>query len=172
MPDHWFVFDVESVGLHGDAFAFGWVVVDASGREKESGYESCDPDMCSAGARGDREWVAANVPQLIVSTQSPQGVRAAFWYEWRRARARWPGIAMAADCPWPVEARFLLDGIRDEITRAAFAPYPLYDVAMFLADPTATYERMPEEMPPHHPLADARQSARLLTQAIARQERA
>ena len=34
-------------------------------------------------------------------------------------------------------------------------------------DPMATNERMPDELPAHHPLMDARQSARLLVDALA-----
>lgn len=166
MPENWFVFDVESVGLHGDAFAVGWVVIDGGGTVLSATYESCDPSLCAAGSKHDRQWVAANVPPLSVTTVNPQHLRASFWLAWRVARSRWPGIAMAADVPWPVEARFLLECIRDDPARQKEAPYPLYDVSMFLPDPLATHERLPNELPAHHPLNDARQSARLLITAL------
>jgi hypothetical protein len=35
-------------------------------------------------------------------------------------------------------------------------------------NPLATYDRTPSELPRHNPLADARQSARLLSEALAR----
>lgn len=35
---YYFVFDVESVGLFGEAFAVGWVVVNARGEELADGY--------------------------------------------------------------------------------------------------------------------------------------
>ena len=35
-------------------------------------------------------------------------------------------------------------------------------------DPMATYDRLPAELPRHDPLADARQSARLLVEALRR----
>lgn len=156
----WFVFDVESVGLHGEGFAVGWVHVTDEGEELRCGYAACDSALCRAGAHGDREWIAENLPMMRTTAPSAYYVRAAFWEAWQVARAK--GARMAADVPWPVEARFLLDCIADQPSRAQDAPYPLYDVAMFLPDPLATHERTPNELPAHHPLKDARQSARIL----------
>jgi hypothetical protein len=49
-------------------------------------------------------------------------------------------------------------------------PYPLHDLASVqLAlglDPLAVNERLPDEMPEHHPLMDDRQSARQLVSAL------
>src|SRR4051794_14723892 len=36
MANPWVVLDVESVGLHGEGYAAGWVVVDAAGKELEA----------------------------------------------------------------------------------------------------------------------------------------
>jgi hypothetical protein len=33
LPDLWMVFDCESIGLHGETFAVGYVVIDSSGKE-------------------------------------------------------------------------------------------------------------------------------------------
>jgi len=46
-------FDVESVGLHGQGFAVGWVVLQ-DGQEVSSGYAACPIDAAK-GARSDRE---------------------------------------------------------------------------------------------------------------------
>jgi hypothetical protein len=78
---------------------------------------------------------------------------------------------LAADCAWPVEARFLAACVDDQPEQRAWeGPYPLIDIASVrLAaglDPLATVERLPSEMPAHDPLADARQSARLLIEAL------
>ena len=73
---------------------------------------------------------------------------------------------MAADCCWPVEANFLAQCIADNKQRTGDGPYPLLDVSSFLvatgSDPLKQYPRLPNELPAHNPLADARQSARLL----------
>jgi hypothetical protein len=53
---------------------------------------------------------------------------------------------------------------------AGDGPYPLVDVASVrLAaglDPLGAYDRTAGELPVHNPLADARQSARLLLEAL------
>jgi len=82
------------------------------------------------------------------------------------------GAVLAADVPWPVEARFLAQCIDDEPGRKWDGPYPLIDIASVrLAaglDPLASVERLAEELPQHDPLCDARQSGRLLVEAIQR----
>ena len=171
-PAAYVVFDVESVGLHGDAFAFGLVVIDAAdGHEISNGFAWCDPDNVAQGNVDDREWVKNHVPPFDYSKRvgSARELRDAFWCAWESLAAN--GAWLAADCPWPVEARFLLACIADEPTARQWkGPYPLIDVASVrLAtglDPLGTDERLPDELPMHDPLADARQSARLLRQAL------
>jgi hypothetical protein len=75
-------------------------------------------------------------------------------------------------CAWPVEARFLAACVDDNpMTHEWSGPYPLHDLASVLMaagrDPLAKNERLPGELPEHDPLADARQSARLLLAALA-----
>ena len=144
---YFFVFDVEPVGLHGDVFSYGYVVVENA------------PQM-KVVDRGSLRRVIGSATSL----------RNTFWVEWVRWRAQ--GAVMVADCPWPVEARFLQACIDDEPTRQAEAPYPLIDVASVLLaagmDPIASYDRLPSELPKHDPVADAMQSARLLLAALNR----
>lgn len=169
------VFDVESIGLHGEGFAVGWTVVGRDGRRVASAQYACEPDR-AAGAALDRRWIAANVPVpgQGYNCSAPRHVRTEFWEAWVYAKAR--GAVLVADCPWPVEAKFLADCIADDPTRAADGPYPLIDVASVrLAaglDPLATVERLPGELPKHDPLRDAFQSARLLLEALDRAGRA
>ncbi len=49
-----FVFDVESIGLHGEGFAVGWVVVGETGATYEESYLACLPGAArgSVGRRG------------------------------------------------------------------------------------------------------------------------
>jgi hypothetical protein len=162
------VFDVESVGLHGEGFAVGYVVVDAAGKELESGLFACPVDRVVGEFEG-REWVVQHVPRLALTHNRPQAVRTAFWQRWLHWKAQ--GAVLVADCGWPVEARFLAACVDDAPERrGGDGPYPLHDLASVLwahgRDPLATHERRPDEQPAHHPLMDARQSARLLVHAL------
>ena len=168
---YFFVFDVESVGLHGDVFSYGYVVVENAPQMKVVDRGSLSSGRVAAqGTSADHEWVSANVPPCRRVTSSATALWDTFWVEWVRWRAQ--GAVMVADCPWPVEARFLQACIDDEPTRQAEAPYPLIDVASVMLaagmDPIASYDRLPSELPKHDPVADATQSARLLLAALNR----
>lgn len=162
------VFDVESIGLHGEGFAVGFVVVAPDGTELDSGAYSCLPDMALGDIPG-RAWIVENVPAMEPTHGTPRQVRDAFWTKWREWADK--GAALVADCAWPVEARFLCACVdQDSMNRAWSGPYPLHDLASVLfaagMDPNATYPRLDNELPAHHPLADARQSARLFVEAL------
>jgi hypothetical protein len=171
-PDSlFFVFDVESIGLHGLGFAVaGGVYQNGKPLREFSMHCGTLPD---GGDEEDRAWVSANVSIVAESLDmlTPHALRDAFWKTWEAAKAEYPGITMAVECGWPVEARFLCACIEDDLAARKWSgPYPLHEIAsiMFAAgmDPMATYERMPQELPAHEPLADARQSARLLATAL------
>ena len=164
-----FVFDVESVGLHGEGFAVaGGVYVNGSA---QSEFCFCCPPEEAAGDADDREWIKENVPAIPITHRHPAAVREAFWAEWTKAKEQYPTITMAGECIWPVEAGFVEACVKQEIQDRKWAgPYPFHDIAsMMLAagmDPMATYERLPAELPAHNPLGDARLSARLLAMAL------
>lgn len=163
------VFDVETVGLHGEGFSVGYIVIDTFGVEWASGYYGCPPAI-ARGTDADREWARANIPESRPYTHnSPDEVRRAFWRDWEAWHGQ--GAILVADCAWPVEARFLADCVDDSRNARAWnGPYPLHDVATARLcaglDPLATVERLPSEEPKHDPLADARQSARLWLEAL------
>jgi len=160
-----FIFDVESIGLHGEGFAVAGGVF-RDGEQLTKFLFACDPRRAE-GRPEDHQWVAQNVPPLTATHDYPHQVRAAFVEEWLSSEAAVPGLAMAAECGWPVEANFLLACAREH---PGFQPYPVHEIAsVFLAagmDPLATYPRLPDELPVHHPMADARQSARLMFEAM------
>lgn len=167
-----FVFDVESIGLHGQAFAVAGGVYDRDGNTLHEFAFHCHPDNAD-GELSDRDWIMANVSQSTASVGKiePRGVRNAFWREWIDAKEKWPGITMAVECGWPVEARFLNACIDDDRGERNWSgPYPMHEIASVMLaagmDPMATYERLPNELPAHEPLSDARQSARLLATAL------
>jgi len=180
----YFVFDVESVGLHGPAYAVGYVVVNENGEELDNGLFAVKPSTLTPIAPELRdhvfsgyEWICDNCPTLYPTHDNHKAMRVAFWDAWTRNHADLAKMDngdewfMAADVPWPVEANFLSDCIKDNPLRAfTSAPYPLVDIASVLLangmDPLAHYERDPNEFPVHDPRADARQSARLLVEAL------
>lgn len=164
-----FVFDVESIGLHGEGFAVGGGVYLENGAAQWEFRFACDPNL-ARGSDDDRKWVMENVPVLEITHRSLAGMRDSFWGQWIKAKQQ--DAKMAAECSWPVEAGFLAACVSDDpLSRKWTGPYPLHDVASVMLaagmDPMATYERTPSEMPKHDPLADSRQSARLLAEALA-----
>lgn len=164
----YFVFDVESVGLHGEGFAVGGGVFLENGAIQWGFRLACPVSECSGTEEG-RGWVKENVPTMEETHRSPKAMRDAFWNLWIKAKAE--GAVMAADCGWPVEARFLIQCVNDNLREREWqGPYPLLEIAAFLLaagmDPMAKYPREPSELPEHDPMADARQSARLLSSAL------
>lgn len=169
-----FVFDVESIGLHGEGFAVAGGVYLENGAAQWEFCMSCPPEQAQ-GFETDREWVRKNVPALECTHRDPFTMRAEFWKKWIKARAEHQA-EMAAECLWPVEARFVRDCVYDLGEEGIFTgPYPFHEIASFMAaagmDQMASYPRTPSEMPAHNPLADARQSSRLLSEALEKLEK-
>ena len=172
-PPYFMVVDVESMGLHGVAFAVGWAVLDtATGALVERRRHHCDPKRLPATYESWR-WVIEHCAWASDPAEgtcsNAQELRDRFWVSWKHWRAQ--GAMLAADCPWPVEANFLSACVADQaVQREWEGPYPLIDVASVrLAarlDPLGTENRLPDELPAHCPEADAAQSARLLWEAL------
>jgi hypothetical protein len=166
------VFDVESVGLHGEGFAVGWTIIDTNGTERGHGMSCCEISEAIGDDEG-REWVTENVlPTLDLSkgtSPTPKTVRQVFWQEWSYWKKY--GAQLVTDCGWPVEANFLSACVADEPDERRWnGPYPLLDLSSVLLaagkDPNGTFERLPNELPAHNPLCDARQSARVLIETL------
>ena len=178
MPPYFMVFGVESVGLHGDAYAVGYAVIDADGKEVEAGGWCVSPQLVRGTPEGlgwatDNAWYVRGTDwgAGLACLLCDRDMRGRFWSAWGRWKRK--GAWLAADVPWPVKSRFLSECVLDNPwDRELAGPYPLIDVASVrLAagyDPLATELRHPGEEPAHDPLADARQSARLLLEALAR----
>lgn len=166
------VMDVESIGLYGEAFAVAAAVV-ASGRIIQEFGFACNPDKAK-GREADRQWVRENVVIDDVSCMAcmnPFEVRTRFWQAWMELKKRHPGVILAAECSYPVEAAFLTACIHDDLeARCWEGPYPLHDIATFMwaagMDPLADRERLPAELPKHNPVADVRQSVRLFVESL------
>jgi hypothetical protein len=164
-----FVFDVESIGLHGEGFAVAGGIYINGAAQKE--FRLSCPAENAQGSESDRKWVSENVPVMEITHRTPKSLREAFWSEWTSAKIAYPNILMAGECLWPVEAAFVANCIYQERDlRNWSGPYPFHEIASIMLaagmDPMAVYERTPSESPAHDPMADARLSARLLSQAI------
>lgn len=164
------VFDVESIGLHGEGFAVAGGVYIPNGSCQEEFSFACDPDTADGNEAG-KKWVGENVPILKITHRNPFHVREAFFLFWENAQKKHPGIVMAAECGWPVEARFVASCIDDHPTmRGWMGPYPLHEIASFMLaigiDPMEPWAREASELPAHNPLSDSRLSARILFKCI------
>lgn len=173
---HFFVFDVESIGLHGEGFAAGYVLIERDGTVVREDFFHCDPERAaSAGGEldaEDRTWVAENVPPLGLTSRlaNPAAVRGALWDQWERAKEDFPAVHAAAECVWSVDTAFLTAAVLDDVDKRKWrGPHPLIDIATVIAmvgfDPIAVFPRLEGE-DAHHPLGDARQSARLLAECL------
>lgn len=173
-PKGYFFFDVESIGVRGEAFAFGYVVTDSEGNviEEEAYWfePKAVPEMMSdtethSEFEAGMEWVKEHcLPTLRESdarkidegnvNKSISALRSKFIELWDEFSDT---CYMVADCPYPIETNFL--------RRVNREVYPLLDVASMLLmcgkDPMGTYTRLADELPAHHPLMDARQTKRL-----------
>lgn len=171
IPPYYMVFDVESIGLHGDAFAVGFTVVTWAGCEVAFENWAVDPKQV-LGDESDRQWVRENI-SLPVTHKTIEGLHADFWNAWMKWKAL--GALLVTDCGWPVEANFLSSLINyDPEARKWDGPYPLHDIASIImangGDPLATNPRLPHELPAHNPLNDARQSARIMLEHLRKLE--
>lgn len=162
------IMDVESIGLYGEAFAVGYIMLDAELKEFAEGIFCCDPKL-AIGCIHDYAWIEKNVPKLEINCLSPRDVRQRFWEDWVYYKNQ--GALLFADCSYPVETNFLAQCVKDN-NKLNNSPYPLYDIASMLFsagyDPIANYERREDELPKHDPVKDARQSSRLLIKAFSR----
>lgn len=167
LPKYFFVFDVESVGLYGEGFAAGYTVLDQKGEEVDAGCFAC-PSVLADGSDSDRDWINENVPMIEYTNDNPAEVRREFWKAWKYWSSQ--GASMFAETAFPVETLFLIDCVQEVPMRKKEAPYPLHDISSvmlsFGMDPKAEYDRYITELPKHNPLADARQSARLLMESL------
>ena len=171
IPKLMMVFDVESIGLHGEGFAVGWTIINDMGVEITSALIACNPNDAE-GTEKDRKWIKENIPPIksLTVCNTPHDARSQFWAEYQNWKKK--GAVLFAECLWPVEANFLRACVADNSHHARDfeGPYPFHEIASIMLaagmNPMATYPREQRELPAHNPLSDARQSARLLMTAF------
>lgn len=157
------VFDVESAGLNGDGFAVGYCIVDdESGMTLASDWRTAGIGAVACDS-GNLMWLLENLP-LEVTHPAPESVMTLDGLrEWFASIVEThKDCCPTSDCGVPVESNFL--------RACGLNPYPLHEVATALLlagrDPVGTFERLPYELPKHHPMHDARQSGRILLECI------
>jgi hypothetical protein len=148
------IFDVESIGLHGEGFAVGWIVVE-KGKETSQGYAACPP-LRAGGDRESRKWVTRHVlPRLPPpNCETTRQVRDVFWLIWERLRLQ--SGELMVDCGWPVEVNFLSACVTDDPGRGGRGPYPLREASEIRRALGREVLGFPDA--DHHPTQDARQT--------------
>ncbi len=122
-------FDVESNGLHGDAFSVAGVLM-APGRQILSQFVGRCPIVGPVDS-----WVAENVlepmKEIAETHQTAKAMRSDFW-DWYIAAKAGTDFIVAAN-PYPVEARFLIACQEDDLpNRGDSHPFPYYDLSSML----------------------------------------
>lgn len=171
-------FDAETNGLWGEAFAIGAILLDAQGREAARFLGRLSDAVVTD------EWVRAHVLPALAAVPVTHLTYldllrdfATFYLSHRHAADVIVHIGV------PVEARLLLDAHAAGLIADDEAPFPLIDVAGFLAqageDPTsvdlyANAHAVPRgefDGAPHHPLFDAAATAAVYRHLLSRRAR-
>src|SRR6186713_319328 len=102
----YFVFDVESIGLHGEGFAVGGGLYNSDGTSVFEFLHACHPEIAD-GRKSNRDWVSNNVPDLLKEASNPDvicfttlQVRQKFWEHYTKAKSE--GAYIFSECGWPV----------------------------------------------------------------------
>ncbi len=171
--DTFLCFDVESNGLHGQAFAVGAVVVSADGTLVDSFEARCPIE-------GDVDsWVTENVlpalATLPVTHQNAKSLRQSFW-EWYSTHKDTVNYILSEN-GYPVEARFMIACQEDDLeNRYTSHPFPWIDASSLLLqagiapltprEALLADEEPSEQFPKHHPTGDALASVHTALKAL------
>ncbi|OGL30630.1 hypothetical protein A3D14_03440 [Candidatus Saccharibacteria bacterium RIFCSPHIGHO2_02_FULL_47_12] len=166
-------FDLESNGLHGQAFAVGAVVMDMQGKV----HDQFTARMRIHGQVD--EWVEKNVLPAIsdmpITHATYKDMCTDFW-KWFVAAQKNSDYTLVSN-GYPVEYRFLLDCQEGDIdTRYWEHPFPLIDVSSLLLgaglisnsakQDLVAKATKDEEFKNHHPLHDAKTAALTAIEAL------
>lgn len=179
MTDIIMVFDVESVGLYGQGFAVGYVVIKSNDKTiLDQDYFACPSDE-ALGTMANHSWIEENVLPFLppANCKSPEEVRSRFWERfqgWQNSPdlKRWgeDKFSLFADCGYPVETNFLNKCVMDNEPEYQWnGPYPLQEIAtvrtLLGLDPTLSYE-LPKDKR-HNPVEECLYIAPLLVDWLA-----
>ncbi|HSX46516.1 MAG TPA: hypothetical protein VLF87_00800 [Patescibacteria group bacterium] len=165
-------FDLEANGLHGQAFAVGAVLIDASGAVTETFVARCP-------IQGPTDpWVQQNILPAItnmpISHQTYEALREAFWRWYLTVEPEADYVLV--NNGYPVEHRFLIDCQEADLqTRYWQHPYPVLDLSSLLLMVTnkslskgqlLNKVKASGSFVPHHPLDDAKVTALMAFEAF------
>lgn len=166
MPKH-FIFDVESIGLLGEAFAFGAVLGEIKQGEfieTQSWLHSCSKDTAvgfgsAESVAADHKWLSQNVPELKITCSTPFELRTQFAKILRGLLPPHDAASTRFWCDWshPVDVPFVRDVMRQEGWISIPGIDDINTLIRMVRLPALN--RLHIE---HDPLADARHSARRL----------
>lgn len=165
--------DVESLGLYGDPFEVSYVLIDESGQRTREMTYSYKVDFDSVPLEETREFLKKNVRQREPNCISLHDLLEKFWADYISIISvhSHEDLDIVADCGCPVESNlFRLAVLQDLKNRQFLAPYPLHELGTLLRvkgfDPVSSYSRLPDELPEHDSLNDARQSGRIYRELL------
>lgn len=123
-------FDIESNGLHGQAFSVGAVLIDSDNHKVIDEYTS----RCPIVGEVD-EWVQANVlpsmKDVPEDCKDTPELRKKFWVWYKEAKAK--SDLIVCSNPYPVETRFLAACQDDDLKERYWDhPFPLLDLGTML----------------------------------------
>jgi hypothetical protein len=159
-------FDLETNGLHGQAFAVGALVIDGHGKI----HDEFSARRELSGTID--EWVSINVLPVIkdmpVTHADYESMREAFWGWYLAAEAQSDYVLV--NNGYPVEYRFLLDCQEADIEERYWQhPFPILELSSLLIQveqrPSKTKSKLFSQLSAnekyfsHHPLHDARKAA-------------
>lgn len=166
-------FDLETNGLHGQAFAIGALVIDKHGTVHDQ--------FTARTELNDEvdEWVRQHVLPVLddmpITHGSYEAMREAFWRWFLKAEAKSDYVIVSNG--YPVEYRFLLDCQEANIDERYWQhPFPLIELSSLLlplgqlsrVKKNELYKKLPnmDDFKKHHPLDDAKATALLAFEAF------
>lgn len=158
-----FIFDVESDGLYGEGFAFGYVVID-----NENNVIKADSYISIEGQKNVKtKWVKENVLPIKCKNEVRNNIELRNkFYEILQENS---DCEIWSDVNFPVETNFLRDIVKDDEERAFEMPYPLKDVSTIVDVEIHRINTFNSEcecnLVEHNPEHDALASAYLLTKS-------
>jgi len=158
-----FVFDVESISLHGTGFAVGAIVLNRGGTKVDQ-FEL----MSLEGAAVASDWVKENViPHLqdMTTCRFDRTLRDEFYEFYMKHKDT---AEIWSDCNFPVETNFLSEIVKDDwVNRQWNMPYPLKDISTLFDVEIDRIEACGiPGLRKHNPFDDARASAHLLLKKV------
>ena len=181
--------DVEAGFLYEPAFSYGYVLGDITGNVIEEDYQfsKIDFQLIEYVKDSDKyfKWLSNNVLSVAGDyTTDLAYISELFAHKWIQLKDKYgDNLLILADVPFPCESSFLFDLMVSDINgylnynnqtefydnQFKYSPYPILDLASILISnglPT-TFDRLPNELPIHHPLNDARQTYRKFIDLVA-----